>query len=544
MSAAQARPVVRVRAGDSTGSSARAVGMRSNYGAADLTAQATAGWMPPLLSADASYLYERDLTVARIRDLARNEPWVQSAVDRMTDMIVGASFRPKAKPDIEALGITQEQGQELAARIDAVFRMIANDPIFRGDAQRRLPFAGQMGLGCRQLVESGEAAGVIRWIEREGWPFATALQIIDTDRLSNPNNMPDSATLRGGVEMDENGAPIAYHFRRSHPGDIWGAVRSQTWDRIERWDQIGGYQRPKVVHAFEMLRPDQTRGVSKLTAALVKTRLLSRHAESEVKAAAINASIVGTFYTQLGQEYAADALGGGSEGIAGKGPDWDGLISARTNHYKDFNTGTDSRFTVAFPSDKLEMNVNPRNTTPFPQFQRAFLQSFAASIGISYEQLSMDWTSTNYSSARAALNEVWRAMSRLRSIFVWSFAQPCYAAILEDAFDAGLIEVPRGAPDFYDMPHAYVQAQWIGPPRGYIDPVKEIQAAVLRIKARMSTFERETAEQGGDIDQDWPQLAMEAEWMSDLGLGSAETDLGVVAPTDGTGAADQRAGQN
>ena len=65
--------------------------------------------------------------------------------------------------------------------------------------------------------------------------------------------------------------------------------------------------------------------------------------------------------------------------------------------------------------DEVKINASPRQTQAFEGFQTAFLRSVASARGLSYEQVSMDWSKTNYSSARAALNEVWRTISRLMS---------------------------------------------------------------------------------------------------------------------------------
>jgi lambda family phage portal protein len=271
------------------------------------------------------------------------------------------------------------------------------------------------------------------------------VQVVDPDRLSNPMGSPDSDRLRGGVVKDENNAPD----RLPHPARApCRRVRSQCtasfqWDRIPRWDNVGDWERPKVLHVYDKRRPGQSRGVSRLVASLTKLRMLSRYSESEVRTAAINATIVGAIYTQLGAEYAADRLGGDAGATS---VDWEGFNSQRANFYKDRRVLDDARFLTLFPSDKLELNTQPRQTAGYPAFQTAFLQAFAATLGISYEQLSMDWSNTNYSSARAALNEVWRGVSRLRAILIWGFAIPTFAAWLEDALDAGTIEAPEGLP--------------------------------------------------------------------------------------------------
>jgi lambda family phage portal protein len=158
------------------------------------------------------------------------------------------------------------------------------------------------------------------------------------------------------------------------------------------------------------------------------------------------------------------------------------------------------RIPVMPPGSKITINGSPRQTTAFPAFQAAFLQKIAARLGISYEQLTMDWTKTNYSSARAALSEVWRHIQRLRATFTEQTVTPIFYAFLEEAFDRGYIKAPAGAPDFWDMPGAYLRAIWIGPGRGYIDPVKEAQASAIRMDSLTSTLEIECAEQGLDYE--------------------------------------------
>jgi lambda family phage portal protein len=401
--------------------------------------------------------------------------------------------------------------------------------VFRCDAERQLPFSGNMGLMAREFVGIGESVGILRWIERPGWNFRTALHVVEPDRLSNPTGMPDSDRLRAGVEKDENNAPVAYHFRRRHPGDAYNlGGNGFKWDRVERWDRVGTWDRPKVLHVYDKREPGQTRGVSKIVSILSKMRMLSRYSESEVRTAAINATIVGSLYTQLGAEYAADRLGNDGQSNI----DWASFNNQRADFYNDRNVLDDARFLTLFPTDRLDLNTQPRQTAGYPAFQTAFLQAFAATLGISYEQLSMDWSNTNYSSARAALNEVWRGVSRLRQVLIWGAAGPTFAAFLEDALDADMIEVPRGCADFYDAPSAWLRCEWIGPGRGFIDPVKEAQASGMRQDGMISTLEREAAEQGGDWEMILEQLSAERAEMERLGLARGPTNLSVKPRTD------------
>ncbi|MCO6901713.1 phage portal protein, partial [Pseudomonas aeruginosa] len=120
-----------------------------------------------------------------------------------------------------------------------------------------------------------------------------------------------------------------------------------------------------------------------------------------------------------------------------------------------------------------------RPNANFAGFEGAMLRNAAAAIGISYEQLTQDWSQTNYSSARAALVEVWRTLSRRRMDFGIGFCTPIYATFLEEAFELGELPLPAGAPDFIEARAEYARAQWIGPGRGWVDPVKEPTGSMI-----------------------------------------------------------------
>jgi len=111
-----------------------------------------------------------------------------------------------------------------------------------------------------------------------------------------------------------------------------------------------------------------------------------------------------------------------------------------------------------------------------------------------------------------------------------AWAQPWYELWLEEDINAGNTE----APNYYAKRYAYTRAKWIGVGRGWIDPVKEAQAAQLRMEIGISTLEDECAKQGKDWEEVLEQRAREKVKIEALGLDVADlqTILGVEAPTD------------
>ena len=93
-----------------------------------------------------------------------------------------------------------------------------------------------------------------------------------------------------------------------------------------------------------------------------------------------------------------------------------------------------------------------------------------------------------------------------------------YSAVLHEMMDRGDLPLPRNAPEFLEARTAYAQCDWLGVARGWVDPVKEKQGAILGMDAGMSTLQRECAEQGLDYEEVIDQRAREYQQFKERGL--------------------------
>jgi lambda family phage portal protein len=475
------------------------------FAAASASSQELGTYFPALHSADSAILPERAITVARTHDLVRNDPTAATAVNRLVDMLVGASIRMAARPDPDALGFDRKDKaqrdvvRQLARQLDKEFRLFLKDPLKRCDAQRKLTGQGLFRLAARTFSTLNETCATMMWRPERGARYATCVLMVDPERLSNPYNAPDLGLMRGGIEFSDIGEPLAYHVRQAHPGDWYAPQKTMTWERIPKATAWG---RPVFIHGFEAEREGQSRAISPFACLVPLLRMIARYAQLELNNAALNA-LMGAFLTSnLPPDAAASQLSPGSSSIADK----------RISHYTKFPpTMAGVRIPVLQVGDEIKMNASPRPTTAFPLFLTAFLQRVAAARGISYEQLAMDWSKTNYSSARAALNEVFRTISRLFAQFSEQFLDPIRYCHVEEAFDRGYLAPPDGAPDFWELPAAYLNGRWIGPGRGYVDPTKEAEGANMRIDGLLSTLQDEAATQGLDFEELLDQAEFEQE---------------------------------
>jgi lambda family phage portal protein len=504
------------------------------YDAADIYSGHMAEWRPYLWSPDGELNMFRDRIVSRVRDLVRNDGWASAAVTRTLDNVIGADFRPVSKPDYQALraatgikAFDHVWADEFGQAVEANWRSWAHDPGRYCDAQRKLTFPQIMRLGFRHKLIDGDALAMLPWLpERVGVGrarYATTVQLIDPDRLSNPQQQFDQTALRGGVEVDEYGAAVAYWIRKAHAGDWFAAEKAQTWERVLRETDWG---RPIVVHDFDADRAGQHRGGAGILApVLQRFKMLIKYDNVELDAAIINAIFGAYVESPFDPSLVEDAIGGGQES----------QLSVYQQDRLDFHKERkislgDVRMPILFPGEKIATVAAERPNSNFAEFENAMLRNIAAGTGMSAQQISQNWSDVNYSSYRAAMLEAWKTFDRRRTDFASGFGQPIFCAVLEESMEVDNLPLPAGAPDFYEFRAAYARAKWMGPGRGYTDPVKEKQGAILGMDAGLSTLEEEAAELAG---QDWrevvAQRAIEVNRFKELGLNLPQWAEGVPA---------------
>jgi lambda family phage portal protein len=173
------------------------------------------------------------------------------------------------------------------------------------------------------------------------------------------------------------------------------------------------------------------------------------------------------------------------------------------------------------PGEEIKQVAAAHPHSGFGEFAHEMLRSIAAALGVSAEQITQDWSKTNYSSARAALLESWKTLSRRSAEFKVGTATPMYATWLQEVLERGDLDdvLPRNAPDFIEAATAYSRCDWLGVARGWVDPVRERQGAILGLDGGLSTLKRECAEQGLDWEEVIAQRAIEVRAFKENGLG-------------------------
>lgn len=521
-------PVKGVVLRPSTGGGKEQAIVGNPYDAGSRVSRELALWSPSARSANDDILPNKNLMDVRVRDSVRNDAYAAAGSEIRKDSIVGAQFILNSRPDTSVLGLDEKWSEEYQEEVEAKFSAYAESDRNFVDASGINNFTSFIRLGVGVSGLTGEILCVGEWIE-DGRPYSTAVQMVDLDRLGTPAEYFGNPRVRGGVEVNRYGRPVAYHIRSAHPY-AFNDPESSKWKRIRATKPWG---RQQVIHIFEQFRPDQNRGISKMVAALKESRITKRFRDVVLQNAVVNATYAATIESDMSPEAVFQAMGGGNgsvDNIAEAVRTYTGGWMGAMQEYFSAadNLAIDGvKIPLLTPGTRLKMQPAGQGMSLGDNFEQSLLRYIAAILGVSYEQLSKDYTKTNYSSARAAMNETYKTMMAAKRMTADRLATSIYMLWLEEAFAKGEItSLPRRAPNFWDglNREAYGACEWIGASRGQIDELKETQAAVLRIKYGLSTREMELGRLGQDWRKTFRQQKREKDLAAKLGLTFTEDD--------------------
>lgn len=455
-------------------------------------------YQPGVGDADADSVSDLRELRARSRDLLRNSPIAIGAIETQVTHIVGTGLSMQSRIDATTLGLTEAEASERQKQIEKEFALWAESEF--ADAYGQQNFYELQDLALRTAMASGDAIVVLAGVRRQDWPFRLALQVIEADRVSNPDGKADSDTLVQGIEKDASGAPVRVHIANKHPGR-YTATKDIKWTAI---NIRGASGRRNVIHLYRKLRPGQTRGVPELAPVIETIKQLTRYSSAEVDAAVNSAAFA--VFTKMDPEAFTDLFDeSGRTQLLNAAKNWDGTLKP-------------GMVTNLLPGESIETAAMNRPNPNFDPFVQAFMGQIGMAMNIPKEVLTKHFQSS-YSAARAALLDAWRTFRVRREWLASKLCQPVYEEWLADAVAAGRIEAPGFFTDAATR-KAWCGAAWSGDGPGSIDPLKEAQAARERIDVGLTTLPEEIiAYDGGDWETKHREQALVAAARKEAGMG-------------------------
>jgi len=475
--------------------------MNSGYGnhGASHTKKSMLGWLYRGGSAKEDIEDNVSTLRQRSRDLYMGIPLATGAVKTMRTNVVGSGLVLKSQIDHEYLGLTEEQAQEIESTIEREFTLWADSELC--DIERLDNFYELQQLAFLNWLLSGDVIVLLPTTQRVNMPYDLRIQLIEADRLCNPQSAVYNPDIIGGVETNAAGEVVAYHIKNTHPLSYKLSFKvTGEWKRIKAFGDTTG--RRNVLHLMNRERIGQRRGVPFLAPIIEPIKQLGRYTEAEIDAAVVNA--ICAIFIEKGE---ASGDGAAIGEVVAEGE----KVSSDPN---DIELSPGAIIDLE-EGEKANLVTPGRPNANFDDFVSAICKQIGAALEIPYEVL-MKHFGASYSASRGALLELWKSVKMYRSWLANDFCQPIFEEWLAEAVAKGRISAPGYFADV-TVRKAYNGAEWNGPAQTSLDPTKEVKAAQMRVESAFSTRDKEAQElTGGDFYKIVKQRKREEKLMKEV----------------------------
>ncbi|WP_198469001.1 phage portal protein [Acetomicrobium sp. S15 = DSM 107314] len=454
----------------------------SGYGrhGASKTKRSTLGWfLGHGRDPDHDITDNLEILRTRSRDLFMGGGLATGSIRTVKSNVIGPGLRLNSQIDSEYLKMTAEEARRWERQAEREFSLWAETTDC--DASKHCDFYGLQRLAFHSFLLDGDVFALLLRKNRNEQPYNLRIRLLAGDRVCDPPyGYRQGKDIRGGVEIDDMGAAVAYWICQAHPYTTSTNPKvlrkSREWVRYPAYGQRTGQL--NVLHLMDPERIDQRRGVPFLAPVIEDLKQLDRYTEAELMAAVVG-GLLTVFITQQAP----------GEPPFGDEPIYD------DSHAIELGHGT----VISLSQGEKPEIVDPkRPNAAFDSFVTSMCRQIGSALGIPYEVLVKHFTSS-YSASRGALLEAWKFFKTWRAWFEGSFCRPIYETWLDEAVATGRLY----APGFFDDPmvrKAYCSAIWRGPSPGQLNPVQEVTAAKIRVEEGFSTRTIEAAELTGT---DW-----------------------------------------
>lgn len=471
--------------------------------AASYTKNSMKGMIPNSGSASEDIDFNNYTMRQRSRMLYMGAPIATSAIKTNRTNVVGNGLKLKSTINRQILGMSQEQADQWQRKTEAEFELWASKKN-TCDATGVNDFYGIQQLCLISWLMSGDVFAVIKHVERTPLkPYGLRLHVLEADRIRTPTGnavmttnytigkAKNGNTIYDGVEVDGNGAIVAYHIANTYPNQFTKSVTEFT--RVKAYGDKT--ELPNILHIMDTERPEQYRGVPYLAPVIEAILQIRRYTEAEIMAALVQAMLTVFIKTITDQsQMPLNEAIGADETEVSKDP----------NEY-ELGAGT---INILDPNEDISAVQPTHPHSGFDIFIRAMAEQVGAALEIPADLLLKSFNSS-YSASRAALMEAWKSFRMRRLWLTNDLCRPVYEIWLTEAVALGRIE----ANGFFTDPlirQAYLQSEWIGPSAGQLDPTKEITASVMAIEYGLSTHEQEAIKlNGSEFTSNVDKLAIE-----------------------------------
>lgn len=390
----------------------------------------TEGWMRASgasLDPDSMDATAADRLAAVSWDLYRNDAWVRRGVTVLRTNVIGWGIDPHAPKDLAPLW---------------------KDWARRCDHNGRLTWAALQSQALVTMVLTGGCFSIKHVVRGE-----LRIELVGLDRLDRGKGV-------SGVEVDEYGRATGYWIKSVQRTGAGMAVHPKEFSTL--------LPVSRCVLMYEPTTPGQLTSVSRLAPIILRLKDLNEYEDASLVRHKI-AACFAAFVTDMD----------GTAGHVG--------ISDADAALEQFEPGMIKQLR---PGQNIEFGTPP-TTEGIGDYVAQNLRAIAAGFGVTYEDLTQDYSNVNFSSARMSRLSHWAGVRDLRwNTVVPMFCEPIWA------WWAELQSIRRAAPAAVD---------WTAPPMPMLEPDREGKAYRTLVRAGAMTPSEMVRERGLDPDTHWQE---------------------------------------
>jgi lambda family phage portal protein len=491
--------------------SRRAIAVRS-FAAANIS-RLLDGWRVDYGFTPAEIAGSLELVRGRSRDMEKNSEHYKRAIDLNVINIIGPEgFALKSTPHDNKQNGEMMLDEKAARFIEYHWWKFCNwrDPKTRQtyvDATGRKTAAQMDRLNCQTWKRDGEY--FIHVLRTSRNPYGITFRVLRPDWCDHTYNK--SKTGRGtlihnGVEIDEETRrPVAYWFHSAPESAYAVNQRGQPLTRIPA---------SEIIHGYTQRDEDQPRGFPDGHAVLQKLKMLDEYNKAELIAAQDEACTVRTYEAE-------------------EGADPEGFV--------DLTDAENSDAAQALVQDKSpgQSEIIPRgykmrvHTPQHPNreltnFKNSMLRDVATGLNLEYSNYTNDWAGVSFSSVRSGTISERDHWITEQNQFICQCKTPMFLAWLESFLSLSISgNLPTSKFEKF-AEHEFRGRRWM-----WVDPIKDMNAAVVAVNNGWRTNAQVASDLGGDYFDNMEDYKRENKAREDAGFVKVLKPGESVVTTDG-----------
>lgn len=432
---------------------------------------------------------------ARVRQLIRDFPYLARAANIMVDYSVGPGIMFQSK----ARGPGGKPDKRRIQLIEDAMRWWQDE----ADSAGKLHFNDIMRLMKRQDLESGEFLLVKTYPKNPNQFLPYALQVYEVDWLSGAHDTYGS----GGSAL--SATPGLKEVRQGIEYEKYSGRVTGYWFTDPYYDGKDVYvPAAQVIHGFDMLRPQQLRGVSPFAPGVLVARDLSDYMDAEIDTAKMAAKYL-AFIKTPDPSFRQGLLSTDATSGSGASQKIEEMENAIIEYLR--------------PGEEVDIASHNRPGATFAPFVRLVLTMLSITTGVPYELISGDYQGLNFSTAKIVRNDF---SQQLRPISVRHIRQYCMPA-LRTFMDVAVMSGKLTLPGYWQDPRRYQECEWQPPGMDAVDPLREAKSQIEAISYGLKSPQEVARERGKDLEDIYEEIkaAQEMAKEMDLTFESADTSM-------------------